>query len=117
VRYSSSATIWFSAGHTPEPNAWCGDKPHGHRYTVNVTWDREGYPTTDHAAWIEARQMILMLCLELKDRDLNKMLGAQVPNVFGVAAFFMERLSINIPVTKVKVREDDGPVAIIERDH
>lgn len=117
MNYRSSATTWFSAGHTLEANGWCGDKQHGHRYTVTVTFDREGYPTTDHAAWCEGRQKVLDLVMELKDRDLNKMLGAQVPNVFGVAAFVMERLAINLSVTRVEVREDDGPCAIIERDN
>ncbi len=115
MNYSSSATVTFSAGHLLDANAWCGSQQHGHRYTVTVAWDREGFPATDHAVWIGTREKLLNLALELKDRDLGKMLGANVPNVFGVASFFMERLSINVPVTKVEVREDDDPVAIIER--
>jgi 6-pyruvoyl-tetrahydropterin synthase len=116
MKYSSQATIRFSAGHTPKANEWCGPHTHGHRYTVTVTWEREGYPSTDHVVWVITRQKVLDLALEIKDRDLGKMLGATVPNVFGVASFFMERLTINVPVTRVEVREDDGPIAIIERD-
>lgn len=115
MKYASQATLKFSAGHSPDANAWCGSHPHGHRYTVTITFDREGFPATDHAVWVGVRQKFLDLILELKDRELEKMLGAQVPNVFGVASFFMERLAINVPVTRVKVSEDDGPVAIIER--
>lgn len=115
MRYSSEASVTISAGHTPDANEWCGAHHHGHRYTVTVTFDREGYPATDHAAWVPVRTKLLDLAMELKNRSLNDMLGAQVPNVFGVASFFMERLAINVPVTQVKVSEDDGPVAIIER--
>lgn len=116
MRTLSRANVHFSAGHNLEANAWCGSHQHGHRYEVVVTWEREGYPATDHAVWQRVRQNILDLALELKDRDLNKMLGAQVPNVFGIAAFFMERLTINVPVTRVEVIEQDGPEAIIEHD-
>lgn len=115
MKYSSEATVRFSAGHTPDANEWCGSHTHGHRYKVTVTFDREGYPSTDHAVWIGTRTKLLDLALELKNRDLGKLLGPNVPNVFGVASFFMERLSINVPVTRVEVREDDDPVAIIER--
>lgn len=115
MNYLSQATVMISAGHTLEANAWCGSHEHGHRYTITVTWTREGYPATDHAVWILTREKILTLAMELKNRELNKMLGPTVPNVYGVASFFMERLSINVPVTRVEVREDDDPIAIIER--
>lgn len=115
MQYSSSATVQISAGHK-EPNEWCGDKHHGHQYTIVVTWDREGFPATDLTEWSLVRAKVLALGMELKHRDLNDMLGAATPNVFGVASFFMERLAINVPVTRVEVREDSDPVAIIERD-
>lgn len=115
MRYSSQATIRFSAGHKPDANEWCGSHAHGHRYVVTITFDREGYPATDHAVWILTRTKLLELAMELKNRELDKMLGAAVPNVFGVASFFMERLAITVPVTRVEVREDDDPVAIIDR--
>jgi len=115
MKYGSQASVAFGAGHH-HPNGWCGDHPHGHRYTVTVTWQREGYPETDHDEWVLVRQRILDLALELKNRELDKMLLPTVPNVFGMASFFMERLSINVPVTRVEVREDDDPVATIDRD-
>jgi len=115
MNYSSSATVTVSAGHSPDANEWCGSQPHGHRYTITVTWDREGFPATDHAVWVLTRTKLLDLGLELKNRDLGKMLGASVPNVFGVASFVMDRMSPTVPVIKVEVREDDDPVAIIER--
>jgi len=83
---------------------------------VTVTWEREGFPATDLAEWAAHRERVLDLALELKHRDLAKMLGAQVPNVFGVASFFMERLSLNVNVIRVEARQDDDPVAIIDRD-
>jgi len=116
MRYAFTATVTFGAGHHLPADSWCGDKQHGHQYEVRVTMNREGYPDKDLIEWSRARASLLELALELKNRDLTKMLGAQVPNVFGVAAFFMERLSINFPVTRVEVREDSDPVAIIERD-
>jgi len=112
--YSSQATVRFGAGHQ-EPNDWCGVKHHGHQYEVTVVWDREGFPVTDLDQWAVNRAKILDLAFELRNRDLNDMLGAATPNVFGVASFFMERLAINVPVTRVEVREDSDPVAIIER--
>lgn len=116
MKTSSSATVTFGAGHSLKDSEWCGDKPHGHRYTVMVTWEREGFPTADLAEWEVNRQRVLDLALELKNRELNKMLGAAVPNVFGVASFFMERLALNMPVVKVEVHEDSDPVAFIERN-
>lgn len=115
MNYLSQTTIRFPAGHTLDTNEWCGIHPHGHRYTVIVTFVREGFPVTDHDDWIRVREKTLSLALELKDRDLGKMIGAQVPNVFGVASFFMDRLAINVPVTRIEVHQDDDPVAIIER--
>ena len=115
MRYYSSATVRFGAGHAL-PNEWCGDKPHGHQYTVTVSWEREGFAATDLIQWIDIRQKSLDLALELKNRQLDKMLGSAVPNVYGVASFFMERLAINAPVTRIEVREDDDPVATIERE-
>lgn len=113
--YLSQATVRFGAGHKVD-NPWCGGKAHGHEYTVSVIWAREGFSGTDLDAWAIDRERVLELALELKNRGLNDMLGAQVPNVFGVASFFMERLAINLNVTRVEVREDRDPVAIIERD-
>ena len=82
-----------------------------------TTFVREGYANKDLTDWTRQRQRVLALVLELRNRNLNAMLGAQVPNVFGVASFFMERLVINEPVSRIEVREDvNGPVAIIERD-
>jgi len=115
MRYYSSATVQFGAGHA-QPNEWCGDKPHGHRYTVTATWEREGFPATDLAEWVLIRTRLLALAVELKNRQLDKMLGSAVPNVYGVASFFMERLAINAPITRIEVREDDDPVATIERE-
>lgn len=105
----------FDAGHTLD-NYQCGDKPHGHRYEVTVTWTREGYPVTDLDEWSRDAKHLEDLRDELRRRDLNKMLGAAEPNVFGVASFFMERLAIVTPVTQVEVHESDGPTALIEAD-
>jgi 6-pyruvoyl-tetrahydropterin synthase len=116
MRYIASASVSFGAGHSLGLESWCGIHAHGHSYQVTVSWIREGFAATDLDAWMLNRQRLLDLALELKNRDLAKMLGAQVPNVFGVASFFMERLSLNINVTRVEVREDNDPVAIIERD-
>lgn len=104
----------FGAGHTND-SEWCGEKPHGHEYVVTVTWEREGFPKTDLEQWTRYRDAVLQLALELKNRDLGVQLGPQEPNVFGVAAFFMDRLAIIVPVTKVEVHESDGPIAIIDR--
>lgn len=115
MKYSSSATVTFGAGHAM-PNEWCGDKPHGHQYRVTATWQNEGFPATDLLLWTVTRQKVLDLALELKNRQLDKMLGPAVPNVYGVASFFMERLSLHAPIIRIEVREDDDPVAIIEND-
>lgn len=115
MRYYSSATVKFGAGHA-SPNEWCGDKPHGHRYTVTATWEREGFPATDLAEWTHVQQKLVALEAELRNRQLDKMLGSAVPNVFGVASFFMERLALNAPITRIEVREDDDPTAVIERE-
>lgn len=112
--YKSRSTVYFNAGHTVD-DFQCGDKPHGHRYEVTVTFLREGYPATDLAEWSDAAGKVEDLRDELNKRDLNQMLGAAIPNAFGVAAFFMDRLAINLPITKVEVHESDGPIAIIER--
>ena len=113
--YRTRSTVYFDAGHTVD-DYQCGDKPHGHRYEVTVTWTREGYPATDLDEWALSAKRLEDLRDELNKRDLNKMLGAAVPNVFGVASFFMERLRINTPVVKVEAHESDGPSAIIEAD-
>jgi hypothetical protein len=111
------AVLSFPAGHQ-NANSWCGEHAHGHWYTVICTWDREGFAATDLETWVLYRKKALDLTLELKDRDLTKMLGPQVPNAFGVATFFMERLAIASPIRTVEVHEDDthGPVAVIERE-
>jgi 6-pyruvoyl-tetrahydropterin synthase len=110
VKYLSSATVTFGAGHQIEG---CDG---GHQYTVTVTFSREGFHEADMVEWKLYHAKVFLLSDELKDRSLNKMLGSKYPNVFGIAAFFMERLTILMPVTKVEVREDSDPVAIIERD-
>lgn len=107
--------MYFDAGHTLSDGP-CGDKDHGHRYAVTVTWRREGYPATDLEQWMIDAGKVLDLRAELHLRSLNKMLGAAEPNVFGVASFFMERLALNTQVIKVEVHESDGPSAIIEAD-
>ena len=106
--------MFFNAGHTVD-NELCGSKPHGHRYEVTATWAREGFPKTDLEFWWADAQRLDALRKELSNRDLNTMLGAQEPNVFGVASFFMERLAIATNVIKVEVHESDGPSAVIER--
>jgi 6-pyruvoyl-tetrahydropterin synthase len=122
VKSRYTATLSFSAGHQlkvkKDEVSPCGDKMHGHHWTVEFTWTREGYPTTDAVAYLLDRAKALDLVLELKNRNLNDMLGAQVPNVFGLASFFMERLMIMSPIAMVEVHEDypSGPTAYIERD-
>ena len=106
--------MFFDAGHTVD-NEHCGDKPHGHRYTVTALWAREGFPSADIERWWQYSRKLDELRKELSRRDLNKMLGAQEPNVFGVASFFMERLSLTTNVIEVEVHESDGPSAVIER--
>lgn len=113
--YKTRSTVYFSAGHTVD-DYQCGDKPHGHSYEVTVTWAREGYPSTDLDEWSRCAKELDDLRAELHHRDLNKMLGAAYPNVFGVATFFMERLAIVTPVTQVEVHESDGPAAVLEAD-
>lgn len=113
--YKTRSTVSFDAGHTLN-NYQCGDKPHGHRYTVTVTFEREGFPATDLDEWSRCAAHVEDLRDELRKRDLNKMLGAAVPNVFGVASFFMERLAIVTPVIEVEVHESDGPTAVLEAD-
>ena len=113
--YKSRSTVSFDAGHTVD-NYQCGDKPHGHRYTVTATWAREGYPATDLDEWGLFAKHLEDLRDELRHRDLNKMLGAQEPNVFGVASFFTERLAHVTTLLKVEVHESDGPTAILEAD-
>lgn len=118
MKYTSTVVLSFGAGHKLEiGDHLCGAHNHGHLYAIEVTFDREGYPDKDLVDWTRQRSKTLDLVMELKNRELNKMLGAQVPNVFGVASFFMERLAINEPVNRVEVYEDsNGPVARIERD-
>lgn len=115
MNYRTRSTVFFDAGHTVN-NEVCGDKPHGHRYTVTVTWAREGYPATDLELWWTDARKLEDLRKELNHRELNRMLGASEPNVFGVAGFFMERLAAVSNVIKVEVNESDGPTAIVERD-
>lgn len=88
----------------------------GHRYTVDITWEREGSPSGDGEAWQKAVVQIDSLAAELRNRDLPKMLGPHHPSAFGIAAFFMERLRLNVPVTEVRVHESDGPTACIVHD-
>ena len=100
MNYSSAYSVKFDAGH---------------RYTVRVEWTREGFPAgVDQDKWDLAASFIDDLAHELRNRDLAKMLGPHHPSVWGIAAFFMERLAINVPVTRIEVHESDGPVAIIE---
>lgn len=99
VRYLSSYRTKFDAGH---------------RYTVDIEWTREGAAGIDLDEWQRAKSSIDALTAELRNRDLAKMLGPHHPSVFGVAAFFMERLSIIHPITRVRIHESDGPTAIIE---
>ena len=115
MRYTSSATVRFGAGHTIGGD-WCGDKPHGHQYIVTATFARQGFPETDIPEWIRCRSVLLSLAMELKNRELDKMLGPKHPSVFGVASFFMDRLSLITNVVKVEASEDGDPTAIIERD-
>jgi 6-pyruvoyl-tetrahydropterin synthase len=114
VNYSSRATVMFGAGHPP--NGFCGPHAHGHRYRVTVTWKREGAQTKDLDDFEAARARIVDLAYEVTNRDLAKMLGPMAPNVYGLAAFFMERLSLHLDVTQVEVTEDDNPTAVIDRD-
>lgn len=100
MRYSSRYRVKFDAGH---------------RYTVIVTFEREGYAETDRDEWERIVPLVDALASELRNRQLDKMLGAHHPSVYGVAAFFMDRLALNAPVIEVEVRESDGPSAIIAR--
>lgn len=100
MQYSSGYTTAFDAGH---------------RYTVSVTWDREGAAGLDLDAFRHAQVKIEALAFELADRSLPKMLGPHHPSAFGIASFFMERLAINLKVTKVEVHESGSDIrAIIE---
>ena len=99
MNYSSAYSVKFDAGH---------------RYRVTITWKREGYGETDSIDWTLNCKRVDALADELRNRDLIKMLGPHHPSAYGVASFFMDRLKINVPVTKVEVHESDGPIAIIE---
>jgi hypothetical protein len=101
VKYLSGKRIQFDAGH---------------RYTVDITWEREGSPDGDVAAWQRDGEQIDALRFELANRPLEKMLGPRHPSAFGVAAFFMDRLKINVPVTEVRVHESDSDIVAIIRD-
>jgi hypothetical protein len=95
MQYSSGYTTSFDAGH---------------RYTVTVLWERDGAAGTDIETWYINRQKVDDLVYELADRDLAKMLGPHHPSAFGIASFFMERLSINLPVKKVEVHESSTDI-------
>lgn len=95
----SAYSVWFDAGH---------------RYKVTVTWGREGYADTDAKDWFRVHDLIEALAAELRNRDLHKMLGPHDPSAYGIASFFMDRLKINVNVTRIEVHESDGPTAIIE---
>lgn len=99
MNYSSAYYVWFDAGH---------------RYKVRVDWEREGYAETDQDDWARVRGLIDDLTSELRNRDLAKMLGAHHPSAYGIASFYMDRLRINVNVTRVEVHESDGPIAIVE---
>lgn len=99
MNYSSAYSVWFDAGH---------------RYKVTVEWEREGFAETDEADWGRVARLIDALANELRNRDLPKMLGPHHPSAYGIASFFMDRLKINVNVTRVEVHESDGPSAIIE---
>lgn len=89
----------------------------GHRYTVDIEWSREGAAVADLEAWQRTVFAIESLTYELADRSLEKQLGPHHPSVYGIAAFFMERLSLSHPITRVRVHESgNGIVAIIEND-
>lgn len=83
---------------------------------MRVEWDREGFAETDLDGWVITAEAIERAKAELANRDLGRMLGPHHPSVMGIAAFFMERLRLTHPITKVEVHESDGPTGIIEND-
>jgi len=95
MQYSSGYTVRFDAGH---------------RYTVTVTWTREGFPETDLEAFTLGKTRVDALTRELANRDLIKMLGSYHPSCYGIASFFMDRLAINMPVQRVEVHESDSDI-------
>lgn len=101
MRYHSGYSVEFNAGR---------------RYRVSTEWVREGFGETDHDEWVRVSGLIDDLVRELRDRDLSKMLGPHHPSAYGIAAFFMDRLRINCPISRVEVHEYDGPSASIEGD-
>jgi len=102
VKYRSSYRVVFDAGH---------------RYTVDITWDREGLTEADLTQFDAAVELTRALRFELANRSLEKMLGPHHPSPYGIASFFLERLKLNLPVTEVRVHESDSDVvAIIEDD-
>ena len=89
----------------------------GHRYTLTVTWEREGFPAdVDQKQAGELVSVIQSLRYELANRELAKMLGPHHPSVWGVAAFFMERLKIHGTIEEVRVHESDSDLVAIIRD-
>ena len=87
----------------------------GHRYTVTVTWEREGWPDKSIEDFFLVKKKVDDLVYELADRDLTKMLGPHHPSAYGIVTFFMERLSINVPVKRVEVHESSTDIrAVVE---
>lgn len=98
MTFSHRYTAWFDAGH---------------RYRVDVVWASTGVGDHDLDDFPRVAKLITGLAYELDGRELSKQLGPYHPSVVGVAAFFMERLAINVPVTRVEVHESGTDIVVI----
>ena len=94
---------WFSGAHDLGSGTMC-TKMHGHRWSVKVSVaeDRNRFPDPD-----AFQRAVIALRDELHLRNVTDMIMPSIADVHGIAAWFMERLSIRYPISEVEVWQDD----------
>jgi 6-pyruvoyl-tetrahydropterin synthase len=97
VRSSVTVETTFGASHTP---TWwsCPDRKHGHDFGVRVEIEFDPNDPFDHDPEYALRD----ITNELDERDLNDMLAPSRPDLYGVAAFYMDRMLTLFRVIEVR---------------
>lgn len=103
---------WFSGSHDLGSGALC-TRLHGHRWTVDIKVTEEPDRLPDKAALMRA---LMEIRNELHGRDVNAMIAPSLPDVHGIAAWFMERLLLRFPINEVTVWQDDELGATLWRE-
>jgi 6-pyruvoyltetrahydropterin/6-carboxytetrahydropterin synthase len=104
--YSVLIEDTFDAGHTVEGHPECA-RLHGHRYRIQVEATLRFEPVRRQVTdTTPLQQSVREACAELEGRLINDMLPGVVPTPDGIAAWFMERLSLGFPrITRVTLWE------------